>query len=84
MAETPTHDEKIVRALAEGAPGALSVEEAGAIGRVLARLDAAEKVCGLVAVSLSPKARAAATKKLYWWDVAGAVNEWEKLARDQT
>jgi hypothetical protein len=35
----------------------------------------------MVAVSLSPKARAAQTKKLYWFDVAGALKEWQDLTK---
>lgn len=52
--------------------------ESEALDRILARLAAAEKVCELVKVSLSPKLRKASEKKTYWWDVAIAVDEWEK------
>ncbi len=49
-----------------------------ALDRVLARLAAAEKVSEMVKVSLSPKARKAAEKKTYWWDVGMAVKEWDE------
>jgi hypothetical protein len=52
-----------------------------ALDRVLARLAAAEKVSEMVKVSLSPKARKAAEKKTYWWDVGMAVKEWEETRR---
>jgi hypothetical protein len=75
-------DEEIVRGLPAGALAELSEREKAAIDCVLARLEAAEKVCGMVGDSLSPKRRAASKdKKLYWWDVAGAVSDWEKLAK---
>lgn len=50
-----------------------------ALDHLLARLEAAEKVCGMLKVSLSPKLRKAAEKKTYWFDVAVAVKQWEDL-----
>jgi hypothetical protein len=67
-------DEEILRTL-PGLPG----DQLEAIGRVLARLEAAEKVCGLIKVSLSPKLRQAADRKPQWWDVGIAVKQWEDL-----
>jgi hypothetical protein len=75
-------DEEIVRNLPADALVTLSERQRAAIDGVLARLEAAEKVCAMVGDSLSPKRRAATKdKKLYWWDVAGAVSDWEKLAK---
>jgi hypothetical protein len=67
-------NEEILRAQCASDPAA-----AAALDRLLARLAAAEKVCGMVKTSLSPKLRKAAPKKLYWWDVGAAVQEWETL-----
>jgi hypothetical protein len=65
-------DVETVRACCTGAEGAASLD------RLLARLEAAEKVCELVKVSLSPKLRQAASRKPQWWDVGIAVNQWEE------
>ena len=73
-------DVEIVRSLADKELARLSPEQGAAIDRVLARLEAAEKACRMVAASLSPKARAAATKKTYWFDVAVALKHWQDLA----
>jgi hypothetical protein len=54
-------------------------EGAAALDRLLARLEAAEKVCELIKVSLSPKLRQAASRKPQWWDVGIAVKQWEEL-----
>ena len=77
MIEERTGDVEIVRALSSEAEAALTPEQRAALGRVLARLEAAEKACRMVAESLSPKARAAATKKTYWFDVAVAIKQWQ-------
>ena len=74
-------DEQIVRTFPEEALVLLSAEQRAALDSILARLAAAEKVCELVRVSLSPKLRKASEKKMYWWDVGIAVKEWETLAR---
>ena len=73
-------DEELLKALPDGFLAMLSPEHRAAIDHLLARLAAAERVCGLVRVSLSPKLRQT-KKKTYWWDVAAAVKEWETLAK---
>ena len=75
-------DVEIVRSLAGEGLAQLSPEQGAAVDRVLARLEAAEKACRMVAASLSPKARAAATKKTYWFDVAVALKQWQDLAEE--
>lgn len=80
MTEERMDDLEIVRALSGKAEAALTPEQRAAVDRVLARLEAAEKACRMVAESLSPKARAAATKKTYWFDVAIALKQWQDLA----
>jgi hypothetical protein len=72
-------DEEIVEALPDEVLAELSAEQRAALDHVLARLAAAEKVCGLVKVGLSPKLRKSSGRKLYWWDVAIAVKEWEEI-----
>jgi hypothetical protein len=74
-------DEEIVRTLPAEALAALSEQQRAALDHVLARLEAAEKVCELVGVNLSPKRRAEKGKKVYWWDVAAALKDWEALAK---
>ncbi len=74
-------DEETIASLREDVLGVLTIEQRAALDRIMARLAAAEKVCELVRVSLSPKLRQAAAKKMYWWDVGMAVKEWEALAR---
>jgi hypothetical protein len=81
MASERMSDEEIVRTLPEEALALLSTEQRAALDRILARLAAAERVCELVKVSLSPKLRQASEKKLHWWDVGIAVKEWEELAK---
>lgn len=81
MASEPMSDVETVRTLGEKSLAAISEEQRAALDRMLARLAAAEKVCGLVKISLSPKLRKASDKKLYWWDVAIAIDEWETLAK---
>ena len=73
-------DEERLKALPGDLLEMLSPEQRAAIDHLLARLAAAERVCGLVRVSLSPKLRQT-EKKSYWWDVAAAVKEWETLAK---
>lgn len=68
-------DEETLRAIPAGT---LSPEREAALERVLARLTAAEKVCEMIRTSLSPKARKAAEKKTYWWDVGIAIKQWEE------
>ena len=80
MASESMGDEEIVQALSDEILG-LSAEQRDAVDRVLARLAAAEKVCEMVKISLSPKLRKASTNKLYWWDVGMAVKEWETLLK---
>jgi hypothetical protein len=80
MSDQAMGDLGLVRALSDSA----SVEQRAALDRVLARLEAAEKVCTLMSGSFSIKSRqerAKQGKNVYWWDVAGAVNEWEKLVK---
>ena len=74
-------DEQIIRTFPEEALALLSQEQRAALDRIPARLAAAEKVCELVRVSLSPKLRKASEKKMYWWYVGIAVKEWETLAK---
>lgn len=73
-------DEELLKSLPDEFLAMLSPEQRAAIDRLPARLAAAERVCGLVRVSLSPKLRQT-EKKTYWWDVAAAVKEWETLAK---
>jgi hypothetical protein len=80
MAEDRRSDVEIVQALSGEGGAPLSSEQRAAVDRVLARLEAAEKACRMVAASLSPKARAAAAKKTYWFDVAIALKQWQDLA----
>jgi hypothetical protein len=80
MTEERMDDVEIVRSLANGGLPALQPEQRAAVKRILARLDSAERACRMVAASLSPKARAAATKKTYWFDVAIAIKQWQDLA----
>jgi hypothetical protein len=82
MTEERLGDLEIVRSFSGEAEVALTAEQRAAVGRVLARLEAAEKACRMVAESLSPKARAAATKKTYWFDVAIALKQWQDLAEE--
>lgn len=70
-------DEETLRALPDKA---LTAEQRAALDHALARLEAAEKACRMVAASLSPKARASAPKKTYWFDVAIALKQWQDLA----
>ena len=65
-------DEATLRASCEKDP-----EARAALERLLARLAAAEKVCKLIRISLSPKLRAAHGKKIQWWDAGAAVKDWE-------
>jgi hypothetical protein len=80
MTEEHMGDVEIVRGLAGGDLARLLPGQSVAVERVLARLEASEKACRMVAASLSPKARAAATKKTYWFDVAVAIKQWQDLA----
>jgi hypothetical protein len=80
MASGDIKDEELLRDLPGEALALMSDDQRAAIDRVLARLAAAEKVCGMVRTSLSPKLRQASPKKLNWWDVGIAVKEWEVLA----
>jgi hypothetical protein len=82
MASEQDTDEEIVLGIPDEILAQLSADQRGALNNLLARLNAAERVCEMVGTSLSPKARAADKgKRTYWWDVAGAVKEWEKLAK---
>ena len=81
MASERLSDEEIVQALPDEILKLLSAEQRGALDRILARLAAAEKVCEMIKVSLSPKLRRESDKKTYWWDVGIAVKEWETLAK---
>ena len=81
MASERMGDEAIVGTFPEEVLALLSAEQRAALDSILARLAAAEKVCELVRVSLSPKLRKASEKKMYWWDVGIAVKEWETLAK---
>jgi hypothetical protein len=81
MASEHMSDEEIVRSFPEEALALLSAEQRAALDSILARLAAAEKVCDLVRISLSPKLRQASEKKTHWWDVGIAVKEWEALAK---
>lgn len=59
----------------------LSEEQLGKFDRILARLASAERVCALVGSSLKSRGRSKDKgKRIYWWDVAIAVEQWEKLA----
>jgi hypothetical protein len=81
MASEHISDEETLRTLPDGVLALLSADQRGAMDRILARLAAAEKVCELIKVSLSPKLRETREKKIHWWDVGMAVKEWETLAR---
>ena len=83
MASAPMSDEEIVQSIPDDGLAPVSAGQRAALDRILARLAAAEKVCELVRVSLSPKLRKAAEKKMYWWDVGIAVKEWETLAKPE-
>jgi len=80
MTSAHPSDEEIVRGIPDEVVALLSEDQRAAVDRILARLAAAERVCELVKVSLSPKLRQAAEKKTYWWDVGMAVKQWEDLA----
>ncbi len=59
----------------------LSNEQLTHLDRILARLAAAEKVCILVGRSLKARRKKGEKgKRVYWWDVAIAIEDWEKLA----
>ena len=75
-------DEAILQALSEEAAARLSADERAALKRILARLEAAEKACALVRSSLKfRRTTAERGKRVYWWDVAIALDEWAKLAK---
>jgi len=79
MAGEQMSDEEIVQTLPAEA---LSAKQRAALDRVLARLAAAEKVCSLVRGSLRARRKTAEKeKRVYWWDVAIALEEWEKAAK---
>lgn len=73
-------DEDLLRDLPADA---LAPVQRAALDRILARLDAAERVCVMVGTSLSPKRRAAQDKKMHWFDVGIAVKQWEALAKPE-
>jgi hypothetical protein len=79
MSSERMSDEEIVRTLPDEVFALWSADQRAALDRILARLAAAEKVCGLVKVSLSPKLRKESEKKIHWWDVGMAIKEWESL-----
>ena len=82
MASERMSDEEIVQTLPDEVLALLSAEQRAALDRILARLTAAEKVCGLVSGNFTPKRKTAEKgKRVYWWDVAIAVKEWEKVAK---
>jgi hypothetical protein len=82
MASEGMSDEEIVRTLPVEILALLSAEQRAAFDRILARLTAAEKVCRLVGGNLKPKRRTVEKgKRVYWWDVAIAVEEWEELVK---
>jgi hypothetical protein len=82
MADADLSDEEIVRHLPREALALFSEAQRAALERILARLAAAERVCELVAVNLSPKRRAAGEgKHIHWWDVSGALKQWEESAK---
>ena len=85
MADQRTSDEETLRAIPGDVLAQLSDAQRAALDHVLARLEASEKVTWLVRDSLSPKARAAnknSGKHVYWFDVAGAIKQWEDLTRE--
>ena len=62
--------------------GVLTEEQLADLDHILARLAAAEKVCAFVGSSLKSRRKSREKeKRVYWWDVAIAIEEWEKLAR---
>ncbi len=70
-------DEDLVRALIDGE---LPPDVAGALERVLERLEKAEAVCELVRTGLSPKRQhALGPRKVRWWDVGMALKAWERV-----
>jgi hypothetical protein len=74
--------EAIERSFRGAIAGALSEKQLADLDRILARLAAAKKVCALVSGSLKSRSRLVEKgKRVYWWDVAIAVEEWGKLAR---
>ncbi len=82
MGSERTSDEETVETLPDEILALLSVEQRAALDRILARLAAAERVCGLVKGSLTPRRRTQEKgKRVYWWDVAIALEEWQKVAR---
>jgi hypothetical protein len=82
MASERMSDEEIVQTLPSRTLALSSAEQPAALDRILARLTAAEKVCRLVGSNFTPKRRTAEKgKRVYWWDVAIAVEEWEKVAK---
>ena len=82
MASERMSDEKTLQSFPDQILALLSAEQRAALDRILARLAAAEKVCRLVSGSLRPRRKTAEKgKRVYWWDVAIAVKEWEKVAK---
>lgn len=81
MTSAHPSDEEIVRSFPDEVVASLSETQRAALDRILARLAAAEKVCEMVKVSLSPKLRQAAEKKTHWWDVGIAIKQWEGVAK---
>jgi hypothetical protein len=82
MASERLSDEEIVQTIPDEIPTLLSAEQRAALDRILARLVAAERVCGLVSGNFTPKRKTAEKgNRVYWWDVAIAIKEWEKMAK---
>jgi len=82
MGSERTSDEETVETLPDEVLALLSAEQRAALDRIYARLAAAEKVCALVKGSLTPRRRTQEKgKRVYWWDVAIALDEWEEVAK---
>jgi hypothetical protein len=76
---------EILKALPDQAGQALSAQQRAALGQVLVRLAAAERVCHLLRTnftpSFTPKRRGAdRAGRAQWWDLGIALKEWDKLA----
>jgi hypothetical protein len=80
VTHTQPSDEEVLRELPDEVIALLSDRQRTALDGVLARLTAAERVCEMVKVSLSPKLRQAAEKKTHWWDVGIAIKQWEAVS----
>lgn len=67
MAGERKTDEEVVRTVPDEILALLSTEQRAALDRILPRLAAAERVCGLVSGSFTPQRRTAEKGKRVCW-----------------